>query len=204
MERGFDSSRIPKQGLAIALSAVAVTGAMESIDAHDSQNNTNSNEQHHVADRNPQEVGKMTLPRTVTLENVSYSYSAPGINTSKKEATYTHQGTASSHSHNSYTPKASASSSTHAHKHKFKYPHTPYGSIWDKLAKCESTNRWWLDSGNGFYGGIQFTLSSWKAVGGSGKPNKASRDEQIYRGKKLKAAQGPGAWPVCSKKVGLR
>lgn len=79
----------------------------------------------------------------------------------------------------------------------------PYG-IWDELAKCESTSRWNLDSGNGFLGGIQFTVKSWHMVGGKGLPNNATRSEQIRRGKKLKVIQGWGAWPACSKKLGLR
>ena len=80
----------------------------------------------------------------------------------------------------------------------------PSGSVWDRLAQCESTGNWSINSGNGFYGGLQFTLSSWRAVGGSGYPHQASREEQILRAKKLQAIQGWGAWPVCSSKLGLR
>lgn len=77
-------------------------------------------------------------------------------------------------------------------------------SVWDSLAQCEAGGNWSINTGNGFYGGLQFTLSSWKAAGGSGYPNQASREEQIARGERLQAMQGWGAWPACSAKLGLR
>ncbi len=76
-------------------------------------------------------------------------------------------------------------------------------SIWDRLAACESGGNWAINTGNGFYGGLQFTLSSWQAVGGSGYPNQASRSEQINRAQLLQAQQGWGAWPACSAELGL-
>jgi hypothetical protein len=79
----------------------------------------------------------------------------------------------------------------------------PYG-VWDRLAACESGGNWSINTGNGYYGGLQFSLSSWRAVGGSGYPHRASRAEQIRRGRRLKARQGWGAWPSCSGKLGLR
>lgn len=75
--------------------------------------------------------------------------------------------------------------------------------IWDQLAQCESGGNWSINTGNGFYGGLQFTLSSWWAVGGSGYPNLASKAEQIARAKILQSMQGWGAWPACSAKLGL-
>ena len=80
----------------------------------------------------------------------------------------------------------------------------PAPGVWDRLAQCESGGDWSINTGNGFYGGLQFTLSSWRAVGGSGMPNHASRAEQIMRGQRLQAMQGWGAWPVCSRKIGVR
>lgn len=77
------------------------------------------------------------------------------------------------------------------------------GSVWDRLAKCESGGNWAANTGNGFYGGLQFTQSSWAAVGGSGNPASASREEQISRAQMLQARQGWGAWPTCSAKLGL-
>lgn len=78
------------------------------------------------------------------------------------------------------------------------------GSIWDKLAMCESTGNWSINNGNGYYGGLQFTLASWAAVGGTGLPSDASREEQILRGQILQARGGWGNWPACTAMLGLR
>lgn len=77
------------------------------------------------------------------------------------------------------------------------------GSVWDRLAACEAGGNWSINTGNGFYGGLQFTLSSWQAAGGSGYPNEASREEQIARGQILQSRQGWGAWPACTAKLGI-
>ena len=77
------------------------------------------------------------------------------------------------------------------------------GSVWDKLAACEAGGNWAINTGNGYYGGLQFSLSSWRGVGGSGLPSEASREEQIMRGQMLQARSGWGAWPACSAKLGL-
>jgi resuscitation-promoting factor RpfB len=81
---------------------------------------------------------------------------------------------------------------------------TPSGSVWDKLAQCESGGNWSINTGNGYYGGLQFSLSTWRAYGGKGYPHQASREEQIRIAKKLQAAAGWGSWPACSSKLGLR
>lgn len=77
------------------------------------------------------------------------------------------------------------------------------GGVWDRLAACESGGNWAINTGNGFYGGLQFTLSSWQGVGGSGYPHQASKSEQIARAQMLQARQGWGAWPACSARLGL-
>ena len=81
---------------------------------------------------------------------------------------------------------------------------TPSGSVWDKLAQCESGGNWSINTGNGYYGGLQFSLSTWREYGGKGYPHQASRDEQIRIAKKLQAAAGWVSWPACSSKLGLR
>ena len=81
---------------------------------------------------------------------------------------------------------------------------TPSGSVWDKLAQCESGGNWSINTGNGYYGGLQFSLSTWRAYGGTGYPHQHSREEQIRIAKKLQAAAGWGSWPACSSKLGLR
>lgn len=74
---------------------------------------------------------------------------------------------------------------------------------WDKLAGCETHGNWSADTGNGYYGGLQFSQSAWVAVGGNGNPAQASRDEQILRGKTWQARRGWSAWSECAHKLGL-
>jgi uncharacterized protein YabE (DUF348 family) len=80
---------------------------------------------------------------------------------------------------------------------------TPSGSVWDKLAQCEAGGNWSINTGNGFYGGLQFTLSTWRAYGGTGMPHEASREEQIAVAERVQDAQGWGAWPACTSKLGI-
>jgi resuscitation-promoting factor RpfA len=78
------------------------------------------------------------------------------------------------------------------------------GGTWDRLAKCESGGNWAINTGNGYYGGLQFSLSTWRAHGGKGMPQKASRATQIAVAEKVLRSQGWKAWPACSRKLGLR
>jgi hypothetical protein len=73
------------------------------------------------------------------------------------------------------------------------------GVNWDAIAKCESGGNWGINTGNGFLGGLQFTLSTWRSNGGSGSPQSASREEQIRVATNVLKSQGIGAWPVCGK-----
>jgi len=68
---------------------------------------------------------------------------------------------------------------------------------WEAVAQCESGGDWAIDTGNGFYGGLQFSTATWKANGGTGMPNQASREEQIRVAENVLRTQGIGAWPVC-------
>ncbi|MDX3382347.1 transglycosylase family protein [Streptomyces niveiscabiei] len=77
---------------------------------------------------------------------------------------------------------------------------------WNKVAACESTNNWSINTGNGYYGGLQFTQSTWEAYGGlryAGRADLATKDQQIAVAEKVLDGQGPGAWPVCSVRAGL-
>ncbi|HET7386330.1 MAG TPA: transglycosylase family protein [Nocardioidaceae bacterium] len=80
-------------------------------------------------------------------------------------------------------------------------PTTNYAAgstVWDKIAQCESGGNWAANTGNGYYGGLQFSLSTWHAYGGTGYPNQHSRAEQIAIATKVRNASGGyGAWPVC-------
>jgi cell wall-associated NlpC family hydrolase/LysM repeat protein len=79
-------------------------------------------------------------------------------------------------------------------------------STWDVVAKCESSGNWAINTGNGYYGGLQFTPSTWAAYGGRAyapQANQASKAQQITVAEKVLASQGPGAWPHCSVVAGL-
>ena len=73
---------------------------------------------------------------------------------------------------------------------------------WDAIAQCESGGNWSINTGNGYYGGLQFTQSTWKAYGGTGSAQSASREQQIAVAERVLQGQGIGAWPVCGKKGG--
>ena len=71
-------------------------------------------------------------------------------------------------------------------------------SAWDRIAACESGGNWAANTGNGYYGGLQFNLGTWQAYGGSGRPDQNSREAQIAVAERVAAAEGGyGAWPVC-------
>jgi uncharacterized protein YabE (DUF348 family) len=78
------------------------------------------------------------------------------------------------------------------------------GGVWDRLAECESGGNWAINTGNGYYGGLQFSLSTWQAYGGSGYPHENSKAEQIRIATKLRDATGGyGSWPACAAELGL-
>ncbi len=79
-------------------------------------------------------------------------------------------------------------------------------SVWDTVAACESGNNWAINTGNGFYGGLQFTQQTWAGYGGTAyapRADLASRDQQIAIAQRVLQGQGPGAWPVCGARAGL-
>jgi resuscitation-promoting factor RpfA len=80
-------------------------------------------------------------------------------------------------------------------------------SVWDRLARCESGGNWAANTGNGYYGGLQFKRGTWAAHGGNRfhrYPHRASREQQIIVAEALRAARGGyGAWPACARKLGL-
>ena len=78
------------------------------------------------------------------------------------------------------------------------------GTVWDSLAQCESGGNWAINTGNGYYGGLQFNLGTWQAYGGTGLPSENSRETQIAVATRLRDANGGyGAWPHCSQQLGL-
>ncbi|WP_338702718.1 transglycosylase family protein [Streptomyces sp. Q6] len=79
-------------------------------------------------------------------------------------------------------------------------------ATWNKVAACESSGNWSINTGNGYYGGLQFTRSTWAAYGGTAyapRADLATKDQQVAVAEKVLKGQGPGAWPVCSQRAGL-
>ena len=79
-------------------------------------------------------------------------------------------------------------------------------SVWDRVAACESGGNWAINTGNGYYGGLQFSAQTWRAFGGARyavTANRASKATQILIAQGVLASQGPRAWPVCSIRAGL-
>ena len=76
--------------------------------------------------------------------------------------------------------------------------------VWDRLAGCESGGNWHINTGNGYYGGLQFSLGTWHSYGGTGLPSQHTREYQILIATRLRNASGGyGAWPACAASLGL-
>ncbi|KPC82158.1 transglycosylase family protein [Streptomyces sp. NRRL S-4] len=76
------------------------------------------------------------------------------------------------------------------------------GTDWDRIAECESSGRWNINTGNGYHGGLQFAPSTWRAYGGgqyAPRADLATRSEQIAVGERVARSQGMGAWPTCGR-----
>ena len=79
-------------------------------------------------------------------------------------------------------------------------------AVWDKVAQCESTGNWSINTGNGYYGGLQFYQPTWKSFGGqefASYAHQATKAEQIAVAQRVLDRQGPGAWPTCGQRAGL-
>lgn len=80
-------------------------------------------------------------------------------------------------------------------------------STWDDLAQCESSGDWNTNTGNGYFGGVQFSQSTWEGYGGTeyaSRPDLATREQQIAVAERTLAGQGWNAWPTCSAMIGAR
>jgi LysM repeat protein len=134
-------------------------------------------------------------------DSLRLSGDAPAPSSSTTSADSSASSTESSSTESSSTESSSTSSSSSSDIE-------PQGTVsmatWDRLAECESNGNWSINTGNGYYGGLQFALSSWEWVGGSGYPHEASKAEQIARAEILLERQGWEAWPACSRQLGLR
>jgi Transglycosylase-like domain len=86
-------------------------------------------------------------------------------------------------------------------------PTPPVEAVWDRLARCESSGDWAIDTGNGYYGGLQFDVTTWNGFGGrefAPRADRASRAQQIAVATRVRDARGGyGSWPACAAKLGL-
>ena len=83
-------------------------------------------------------------------------------------------------------------------------PAAPSGHDWAAVAECESGGDWSIDTGNGYFGGLQFSQSTWAAYGGTDyapRADLATMAEQIAVAERVLARQGPGAWPICGRSL---
>jgi len=104
------------------------------------------------------------------------------------------------------TPRATAAVQTAAPR-TIPAPAVADGAVWDRLAQCEASGNWAINTGNGFRGGLQFTDATWSGYGGAQYApyaHLASREQQIDIATRVLARQGWNAWPACSAKLGLR
>lgn len=79
-------------------------------------------------------------------------------------------------------------------------------TVWDRVAACESNGNWAGNTGNGYYGGLQFSASTWGAFGGrwyAARADQGTKSQQIAIARRVLAVQGPGAWPTCGARAGL-
>lgn len=79
----------------------------------------------------------------------------------------------------------------------------PDAGVWDKLAFCESKGNWSINTGNGFYGGLQFDIGTWAGYGGYARADLAPREVQIAKAEEVRARRGFYPWPACARALGL-
>jgi len=102
------------------------------------------------------------------------------------------------------TPLAPSASARPTARPAPSHARTSIADVWARLAQCEASGDWAANTGNGFYGGLQFTLSTWRSYGGVGYPQDSSPGVQIAVARRVLAGQGVRAWPVCGPRVHLR
>ncbi|MBA4505426.1 MULTISPECIES: resuscitation-promoting factor [Corynebacterium] len=139
---------------------------------------------------------KKVLHRTVTVNGVVESSGPAG----EKEIRPAVPATVVRGTKAAAAPAAPAATAASA-------PSVAGGSVWDQIAQCESGGNWSINTGNGYHGGLQFNPGTWAAYGGTQyapTADLATREQQIAIAEKTQAAQGWGAWPACTAKLGLR
>lgn len=148
-----------------------------------------------IVTENGEEVKKTEINREVTEEPTD-AVILRGTKEPEPEPEASSSSSSSSSSSNSSGSNTGASA-----------PSVANGSVWDRLAECESGGNWSINTGNGYYGGVQFSAPTWNAMGGqkyAPTADKATRAQQIDIASKLQAQSGWGQWPACSSSLGLR
>lgn len=155
--------------------------------------------------------GRIQKLKRTSLAAIAASSLLSPLTMPSREMLYTHESTISSETHLKLNEASTL-------KHKAYIPgvshdgllpvfpgveNAPQDEIWDRLAECESSGNWSINTGNGYYGGLQFDEQTWKSVGGTGLPSEASREEQIYRANLLWKERGFQPWPGCSEILGI-
>jgi hypothetical protein len=145
------------------------------------------------------------IPSTTTTTAAPTSTTAAPTTTAAPATTATAPPTTTAHVHAAAAPAPApapppTTTTTRAPAAANGDPDDP--ETWEKLAQCESGGNWSMSSGNGYYGGLQFSLASWRDVGGTGYPHEHTKAEQIYRGKILQARYGWDQWPTCARQLG--
>jgi hypothetical protein len=150
----------------------------------------------------------LTAPQAPTTESTAAAPTAPPSSAAPAPTTTTHQPTTTTVAsvakvvalQSPPATQAPAPTTTAPPKPRPGDPNDP--ATWDRLAQCEASGNWSANTGNGYYGGLQFSLTTWQSYGGTGYPHHASKATQISVGKQVQAAQGWGAWPGCARHLG--
>ena len=147
-------------------------------------------------------------PESYEGEETVVSEGAPGINSVTRKLTLVNNREESAEVLSTVQTKpGTAPVIKRGTKEKATAPAVAAGSVWDSIAACESGGNWAINTGNGYYGGLQFAAGTWLAYGGgqyAPTASGATREQQIEVATKVQAAQGWGAWPACTAKLGLR
>ncbi len=143
-----------------------------------------------------------TAPPATTTTEAPTTTAAPS--TTAAPTTTVHRHPTTTQPPATTTTTAAPSTTTSESGGGYAYDDPRSTQVWHDLAECESGGNWSIDSGNGYYGGLQFSLPTWESVGGTGYPHEHSAQTQIEMGRRLQDRQGWEAWPHCSEELGLR
>jgi hypothetical protein len=191
-------TRVQRGRAAIALSVTLAAAPVLVLDNLPANAQTNDEAIAAVADIVEESSSTMwEIPSTTTTAEPTTTTAAP---TTTESPTTTAPPTTAVEVQTTVAPPPPTTTTTRPPAPRNGDPNDP--ATWEKLAQCESGGNWSMNSGNGYYGDLQFSLASWRDVGGTGYPHEHSKSEQIHRGKILQARYGWDQWPVCARELG--